>query len=196
MKFFALIRKTVFFLFITVSLSYGGEGDMKTFDRYEGRIKEANIAFDYPSGWFLSESSGAYEKYREVGFYERRASEKKVSACIKVTIVSEEKAEFNPRTVAGMAEDIKSMRLLLPEARFLSAHQEELCGEMAAVLGFEYELPARLYQLNSPSVLMREEIVIFEKNARFYVLSYSNTAGDFKRLATDFQHAKESLEIK
>jgi len=176
--------------------AYSARQEDGKYDNYVSKDQELSLAMDYPLGWFFGESRGSSGKYAEVSFYGPKGKDKKPVAYIAVTVIAFARAEFEPKTAQGLAEDLIQKRLLLPQAKLLSKSVVKLLDTEAISISLSYQSLDNLYKVNPNFIPTEEKILVFYKNDKFYIMKYSNIAEDFKNLEPAFDHCVQSLRLK
>ena len=196
LRFFLMITGIILLTGACSMKSYGENTQAGKYSSYSGKDTELNLTVDYPAGWSHGETRGAFGAYAELGFYEPKIKGKPLRAYITLTVTRISKAEFAPKTLQGLVDDLTRKRLELPEAKVLSKSQEKLLGTETTDIQLSYKTPQELYSTNLTLIPMKERIVVFSRDDKFYVLRYSNTASDFDGANQLFIHYLHSLNLK
>lgn len=196
MRSFIFITVLCFLIGATGMMVYGARQEGGNYNNYVSRDPELSLAMDYPLGWSFGESRGSTDKYAEVSFYGPKGKGKKPAPYIAITVIALIKAEFEPKTAQGLAEDLLQKRLLLPQAKLLSRSVIKLLDTEAILLNLSYQSLDQLYNVKLNFVPTKEKAIILYKNDKFYIIRYSNTAQDFKDLEPVFDHCVQSLKLK
>ena len=175
--------------------SYGCSGNLK-YERYSSKDIEINISMDYISGWLYSEHRGSNDSYAQVIFYELAKKDKTSRVGMAVTVEKSSKVRFQPLTLEAMADDLLNKRLKFKDARILSKVNTSLFDTEALDIELSYKTLDKLYSADAKLIPVKERIIIFKRNDRFYTLRYENTEEEFNKFAQAFTHCIGTLKFK
>lgn len=166
------------------------------FEKYTGRDPLLNISMDYISGWQYNETRGSYNSYAQVMFFPFEKGRESPRAIMAVTVKDSSKAEFTPRTIDAVIDDLLAKRMQFKDAEVLSKSKTKLLNTEAAVIELSYLAPENLLNVNSGLIPVKEKVVIFKKEKYFYFLRYQNSAEDFNQFNKAFIRILRSLKLK
>lgn len=165
-----------------------------SYEHYSSKDPLLSLEMDYIAGWLYSESRGSFEEYAQVIFFEPQRQDKSYKAGIVVTIQNSSKTGFS--TLEAFVKDLTTRRQQLKDCAVVSNSQGKMLGEEAAIIGFAYKIPEKLHVLNAQSIPVKEKVVVFKKNDKFYTVRYTNTETEFNRFGEAFTHILDSLRLK
>jgi hypothetical protein len=175
--------------------TYGCAEDFK-YERYSGKNPELNFTLDYISGWLYSEQVGSKDSFSQAVFYEPAGKGQASRVGMVVTVEKSQNLEINPLTIDARAEDILTRRLKFKDARVLAKDKKKILGFPAWDIKLSYKTPDKLYSIDAKLLPVKERMIIFKRQDRFYTLRYENKAEEFDKLSRAFDHLVNSLKFK
>lgn len=163
------------------------------YEKYSSKDPELNITMDYISGWLFSEHRGSYGSYAQVIFYEPESKDKTLKAGIVVTA---NKIEPAFPTIKEFSDDLITKRLKFKDAAVLLKSKIELIGTEAINIELSYKTLDKLYGKDAKLVPVKEKIVVFKRNDKFYVVRYENTEEEFTKFYNAFNRIIKTLRFK
>ena len=193
-----MLSRNIPFILIGVfmALNMFGCGAGPEFGKYSSKDTEIKVTMDYLSGWSFVEERGSVGSYAQVVFSQQVQSKKPVKAIFVLTVKKETKAGLKAATMEAMSDDFLNKRLKLKDAKNLSRQQTQVLGFNSAELVFTYSLPSNPDMLPMKFVPMKERIICFKREDRFFCLRYVNTSDEFEDLEEAFMHCVKSLRFK
>ena len=173
----------------------GCSGGLK-YKNYSCNDSELDVTMDYVAGWEAREERGAYGSYAQVLFVEPVKKGKSLRAMISLTTKNESKVEFKPADLDALEQDLLSKRLQLTGAKKQASSQVFLFGLKARILEVTYSLPDNPERLDAKMIPLRERIVFFKRQSRFYILRYVNEAKEFRRFEQAFMRCLRTFQFK
>ncbi|MFH0876668.1 MAG: hypothetical protein V1863_00405 [Candidatus Omnitrophota bacterium] len=173
-----------------------GYSDNIKYEKYSSKDPQIDLTMDYISGWLYSESRGSYESYAQVIFFEQDKKNKAYKAGIVVTVVDGSELKINPPTLEAVADDLLSRRQEFKDEKLVSKTKSKVLGEEGIGLLLSYKVFDVRHPLERRELSLKEKVVIFKKNARFYTVRYTNTDEEFNKFQRAFDHIVQSLRLK
>jgi hypothetical protein len=175
--------------------SYGCSKVVK-YERYSSKDAQINLAMDYVSGWAYSESRGAGNSYAQVIFYEPQRKDKNLKAGIVVTVQDSLKLKLDSPSVESFIDDLLSRREKLKDMKLLARTQSSALGSEAVVVMVSYKTMDKLNSVDAKLIPLKERIVVFKNNNKFYTIRYQNTEKEFDEFNTAFSRIIKTAELK
>lgn len=169
--------------------------DSFEYEKFSSKDSELNISMEYIAGWSANEQRGSHNSYAQAIFVEPMEAEG-FKATMVAYVQRNEKAQFEPVSLKGAEDDLISRRLKFKDAKVVSNSKLKLLNTEAVDIELSYKMLDKLYQTDAKLIEVKERVVIFAKNDKFYTLRYSNRAEEFEKLDKAFYHCLKSLEIK
>lgn len=185
-----------FFLIVGMVSMAGCSQQGFKLERYSSRDSELDISLDYIPGWKINEQKGSFDSFSQVVFLESNRGEKTLPSMIVLTVKRESKVKFSPKTIDAAYADIVNKRKNFKDSKVLSESRMKLLGTEAVEFELSYRALDLPESLKAKLVPMRERVVIFKKNDKFYILRYENFAADFERLNPAFSQIIKTLKFK
>jgi hypothetical protein len=162
------------------------------FFHYSSKDDMINISMDYISGWQYEETRGAYGSYAQALFFPKEKSK----ALINLTVQDDSKINVVPATLDNVVRDLITKRMLFRQTKILSKTRLKILNSNAAAIELSYLVPENRRSVNSRDILLKEKVIIVEKNHKFYFLSYANSAKDFAKFSSAFMRIARSMKLK
>lgn len=166
------------------------------FERYSSKDPDLDITLDYISGWKITEQKGSFGSFSQVVFSEPTREDKTLLAIIVLTVKKESKVNFSPKTIEGAYADLINKRKSFKDAKVLSESKIKLVRIEAIESELSYRAIDLPESLKAKLVPIRERVIIFKKNDKFYSLRYENFANDFGRFNEAFSNIVRTLRFK
>jgi hypothetical protein len=166
------------------------------YERYSSKDIEINMAMDYISGWLFSESRGAENSYAQVIFYEPQRKDKNIKAGIVVTVRDSSKLNLDPLSVDSFVDDLLSRRGKLKDMKLLSRSKSTVLGSEAVSVLLSYKTIDMLNNINAKLVPVKEKVVVFKNNNKFYTIRYQNMEKEFNVFNKAFSHILKTAELR
>lgn len=166
------------------------------FERYSSKDADLDITLDYISGWKVNEQKGSFDSFSQVVFLESERGEKTLPAVIVLTVKRESKVKFSPKTIDAAYTDIVNKRKNFKDSKVLSESKIKLLGEDALEFELSYRALDLPESLKAKLVPMRERVIVFKKNDKFYILRYENFAVDFDKFNPAFSQIIKTMQFK
>jgi hypothetical protein len=180
---------------ISMAGSFGCSKALK-YERYTSKDAQISMAMDYVSGWAYSESRGAENSYSQVIFYEPQRKDKNLKAGIVVTVQNSLKLKLDPSNVDSFVDELLSRREKLKDMKLLKRVKSTILGSEAAVATLAYKTIDKLNSIDAKLIPVREKIVVFKNNDKFYTIRYLNTENEFDKFDKAFSHILKTAELK
>jgi hypothetical protein len=186
----------LFILGATVMLINSGcSGDYR-YSEYSSKDADIGIKMDYPFGWKDIERKGAYGSFAQVQFVEPDAEGHELRATMVATVKKSKDLKFKPQTVEAAAEDIISKRLKMNDSRLISDSDKRLFGQNARYIELSYKALVDEESIKERLCPVKEKIIIFRIEDKFYFLRYLNTKEEFNKFDKAFYHCVKSIRFK
>ena len=198
------MRKILIIAIITVILiilagklftNIAGERIMEKFINYTPESKELNFTFMYPKSWKISETKGMHEDYSEVFMLGRSNAEKTTRASIALAVYPIRSL----RDYSGLesyCDDYISKRTAFNNFKLMDRSHKDLYEKNVIHLEFEYMLRLPLYSANAMDVLVKSDVIIFERDGKLYNFAYENDGRGFKIGLFVFEKILKSLRFQ
>ena len=171
----------------------GNSADLK-YEAYSSKDEALSLNMDYIADWRFIESRGAKGSYAQVQFIGKVDGD--FAPTFVVTIVTDEKATFEPVSVAGYVDDIVNKRSLYDDFKEVSRTDSTLFDRPAIDLVMSYSQPDRLHVLNPVPVPFTERVIIAQVDGKFYTVTYQNPQASYEKFEEAFLHCLKSLQVK
>jgi hypothetical protein len=178
---------------IMVYLS-GCAGGIK-YDRYSNTDPSLNLSMDYILGWEHDVQYGSRGSFVQVLFIEHMPEGKTYAGMMVVTVKDRSKLKLETPTIEGIKDDIIEKRFHFKEPKLLSAAKTKFLGREAIEFTLSYTALDSFNKLSAKFVPIKERIIIFERNDKFYIIRYENLADDFDKYSKAFDHIVRSIKF-
>lgn len=172
----------------------GCSGNFK-YEKYISKNSTVDFTLDYLHGWEPQEQIGSFNSFLQICFYEPVIKGKGLRAMMVVTIEDASKVAIMPKTIIGLQDDIIKKRMFFNSAKVLSKINRKVLGMNAIEMKLSYKTisdPVKIGKL----VFYKEEIIILERNGKFYTIRYGNFADEFDNYSKAFDHIVKSIKLK
>jgi hypothetical protein len=166
------------------------------YERYSSKDTEINLVMDYVSGWLFSESRGAENSYAQVIFYEPLRKDKNIKAGMVVTVRDSSKIALDPLSVDSVADELLSRREKLKDMKLLARTKNTVLGSEAVTVVLSYKTLDKLNSIDDKLTPVKEKVVIFRNNNKFYTVRYQNTEKEFGVFNQAFSHILKTAQFK
>ena len=163
------------------------------FDKYCSKDPMINVCMDYIAGWRYDATRGAYNSYTQVLFF---PGHRKSRALIDLTVYEDSKINISPLTLDAVVHDLLAKRMRFKDARMISRAKMQILNSDAVTVELSYLLPEDRLSVHSKKILVKEKIIILEKDKKFYFLRYENSAREFNKYKSAFMRIAQSMKIK
>ncbi|OGX23775.1 MAG: hypothetical protein A3J51_00695 [Omnitrophica WOR_2 bacterium RIFCSPHIGHO2_02_FULL_45_21] len=179
---------------IAMTNNHGYAGDFN-YTRYESRDPELNISIDYLEGWICKEQRGPENKFVNILFFENR-KDKDYKAFISVTVENLSAIAIKPLTIEALADDLITKRAKFKDAKLLSKAKKEILGLEVQDITMSYQALDKLHSLDAKVILVKEGMIIFIRDNKFYTIQYQNRESEFDRFSQAFSHIIETMRFQ
>jgi hypothetical protein len=190
------LRSAYLILGVISMLSFFGCSGGFKYEKYVSKNPELNFFIDHITGWSAHEQIGSFNSFSQVGFYEPVMSGKSLRAMMIVTVMDKSRLGFAPGTLDVMLGDLIKKRMLFNSTKVVSKTSMTLSGQAAYRIEFSYRGLDSFENRQAKLVPMKERVVIFERNGKFYSVRYENLADDFNKYSRAFDHIVRSIKFK
>lgn len=170
------------------------------FVRFSSSDPMLGVEMDYVKGWVYQEHKDQNSGYAGVVFFEDKPGD--VPKAI-IGLTAMESGRLNERMAAqqslnleAFADDLVSKRMKFKEAKVLSRGKTKVASEEAIVLELSYLTLDKLYSLDAKLIPVKEKVILFRAQEKFYILRYENGITDYPRYERAFAHISSSLRLK
>ena len=193
-------RVTIILIIILVGvvgmIVFNLKKDSFSYERFISKDAELNIEMDYLSGWRYSETRGAFDSYVEVKFIGPQRESGIFSAIMTVLAKRSSKVESKPANIDTMADEWEKGRLKFKSSKVISRSKTKIHNQEGIDLELSYMTLDKFDQLDAKLIPVKERIVIFKKDNKFYVARYLNIAEEFDKFDKAFYHCVKSINFK
>jgi hypothetical protein len=163
---------------------------------YSSKDPELSITMDYLSGWLYAEDRGAGDSFAQVVFYQPGKKKQYPGPLVALTVEKSSKVKFQPSTLNAMADDLLQKVFKFQDSRVISKSKTRQFGLESYDIELTYKALDKLSNIDAKLVPVRERMVIFERNSKFYLLRYKNNEQEFAKFNKAFSHMVKTLRFK
>lgn len=176
--------------------TYGCASPADSFQKYSSVDPELNIALEYLSGWVYSEQKGTTGSFAQVVFYRPQKNLSRIAMVVTVSPVA--KMTLTDKSLLAVVDSLISKRMKFADAKVLkksTLNIKNLNVDATEIL-LSYKTLNSFYSVKSKLIILKERVVIFEYQNKFYTLRYEAKDSEFGRFDQAFSHLIDSLSIK
>lgn len=154
------------------------------------------LSMDYISGWAHDVQYGSHGSFVQVVFIEPKAKDKTYVGLMVVTAKDKSSVKLNPPTIEGIKDDLVKKRFYFKEPKLLSTSKTKYLGQEAVEVELSYVALDNFNRRNAQFIPIKERVIIFGRNDKFYIIRYENLADDFNKYNNAFTHIVKSIKLK
>jgi hypothetical protein len=166
------------------------------FEKYSSKDPMINISLDYISGWKFNETRGSFNSYAQVMFYPFAQGKKSPKIIMEVTVRDSSKMESAASTVEAAVQDLLAKRMKFKDAKVLLKSNKKVLDTQAVAIELSYLTLENLLKIDSRMITVKEEIVIFKKDNKFYFLRLTAPQEEFDKYKSAFARMVRTIKIK
>jgi len=188
-------RMKIIILGAILMISFSGCSGKMKYERYAATDPKLNLSMDYISGWTHKVQYGSLDSFVQVVFYAPGRKNNTFEGMMVVTVRDSSKAGFSPRTIDGMLSDLIRKYMKYDSAKVVSKTRKDILGEDAFTIEFSFRSLNSFDSKKAKIVPMKERIVIFQKDDKFYTIRYEILAENFDKYEKAFAHIVKSIKF-
>ena len=166
------------------------------YEKYSSKDPDLGIAMDYLSGWHFAEQRGSYGSFNQVVFYDAGDKNKGYRGSMVVTVKNSSKIDLSSPTVEAAVEDLLGKRMKFKDAQVLSRTPMTFLNTKATNILISYKTLDNFESLDAKLIPIKERVIIFKKNDKFYIIRYENRIEQFDKFSKAFSHIIKTLKLK
>ena len=171
----------------------GCSGGMK-YEKYSAVDPKLNLSMEYIKGWTCTVQYGSLDSFVQAVFCEP-GKDGIFAGIMAVTVKDSSKAGFSPKTIDGMLEDLIRRHMKYNSAKVVSKTRRNILGEDAFDVKFSYRSLNSFESAKAKIVPMKERVIIFKKDDKFYSIRYETLAENFNKYEKAFDHIVKSIKF-